>query len=387
MHKITAIKMAVLALMLLPALVLACAPRPEPAPVAASPPARGASSKPAWEQEWDRTLGAARKEGQVTIYETYGAEWRVAMNEVMEKKYGITVSTVTGKSMEIGERILREQRNKLYQADVIAVISSSAFLDIYQSAGVLQSFEPMLILPEVIDPKAWAGGKLNWFDPDTKTLLWFREMVSAPVLINTDMVKPQEMKVWDDLLSPKWKGKMILSDPAIGGAGKVVMTMLAYAIKDWNYIDRLVKQEPNVQRDYRLMAEWVSRARYPIAIGPGKGEVAQFKQAGAPIQLVNFEDGSITGSGSGSLAVPNGSPHPNAAKVFINFLLSKEGQNITARVGGYPSARVDVPTDFLDPEVVRRPGIKYFSTEDRGYLQKLDEITRRLAEVMKQLSK
>ncbi|MBI4330543.1 MAG: extracellular solute-binding protein [Chloroflexi bacterium] len=376
MQKLTVVVVSVLLV------ALACAPPAPPAPVVAPEVGLVLSEKPAWERDWEATVAAARKEGEVTAYVSYGPDWRLAMNEVMEKRYGITVNTLTGKAQVIAERVIKEQQNKLYQADVLSAISSGVFMDTYQAAGVLQPFERMLILPEVVDGKAWFGGKLNWFDPDTRTLLWYRDFVSAPILINTELVRPEEMKVWDDLLNPKWKGKIAMIDPIISGSGQTTLTMLAYAIKDWGYIDRLLAQQPSIQRDYRLVTEWVARGKTPILIGPGKEEAYQMMTQGAPIKLVNFQDGSITSGGSGSVAVPRNNPHPNATRVFINFLLGKEGQTITAKIGGYASARVDVPTDFLDPEVVRQPGTRYYSTSDMDYLQKLGDINRRIKQAV-----
>jgi len=142
-----------------------------------------------------------------------------------------------------------------------------------------------------------------------------------------------------------------------------------------------LKQEPVIQRDYRLMSEWIARGKYPIMVGPQKGEAQGFIDAGAPVKYVNLTDGVISTFGAGTIATLRGAPHPNAAKVFINYLLTQEGQTLTAKSGGFPSARVDVPTDFLDPSTLRRPGLKVFSTDSKDYLDKVDAINARLKQV------
>lgn len=341
------------------------------------------ATKPAWQADWETTLAAARKEGEVTVYTTYGAEWRTAMSEAMSKKYGITFNVLTGRSDELMERIGREQQNKLYQADSIQAISGKRyFVEAQQLKEIFPSLEKTLVLPEVLDTKAWVDNKFPWVDTDTKNLVFWRDYLSVPIIINTDMVNPQEMASWDSLLDPKWKGKMVLSDPTIAGAANSVITVLLWGIKDWGYLDRLLKQEPVIQRDYRLMSEWVARGKYAIMIGPRKEEAQVFIDAGAPIKYMNFSDGVITTFGAGTIANLKGSPHPNAAKVFVNFLLTQEGQTLTAKVGGFPSARLDVPTDFLDAATLRRPGMKAFSTDSSDYLQKVDDINKRLKQTV-----
>ncbi|MBI4331893.1 MAG: extracellular solute-binding protein [Chloroflexi bacterium] len=386
------INVAIVGLLLFAVSLQGCGSQPELTRTPAAGPKEGTpalSTKPAWEKEWEDTLGAARKEGEVTVYTTYGPAWRVAMSELMSKEYGIVFNVLYGRSDELMERIWREQRNKLYQVDAVQAISSKRYIaEGEQLATILQPLEQMLVLPEVLDPKAWVVGKIPWADPVTKNMLFWRDALAVPLMVNTDMVGPQEIKVWDDLLNPKWKGKIILSDPTIGGNANSVMTMLAWSIKGWDFVNRLLQQEPIVLRDYRLMAEWVARAKYPIMIGPRQEEVQEFIGLGAPVKYVNFQDGIITTYGAGTIAVVKGSPHPAAAKIFLNFLLSKEGQTLTAKLGGYPSARVDVPNaDFLDPATLRQPGMKAFSSEDVEYMRNLDQTNQKLKQLLAPLMK
>ncbi|MBI4332825.1 MAG: extracellular solute-binding protein [Chloroflexi bacterium] len=384
------VSIAVIAFMLVAVAALACAPGPGPTPAPATGPVRTApaSTKPAWEREWEDTLSAARKEGEITVYTTYGPDWRVAMNEAMSKKYGIAFSVLSGRSDEILARILKEQQARVYQADAMQAIPGNRYYnEAEQWEAVFQHLEKMLVLPEVTDPGAWVGGKIPWVDPDRKTLIFWRDYLSVPVIINTNLVSAQDLKTWDDLLNPKWKGKIILSDPTLAGASNTVMTMLASSIKDWDFVNRLLAQEPSVQRDYRLMTEWIAQGKYAIMIGPRKEEAQSFINAGAPVRYVNFEDGLITTFGAGTIAVLKGNPHPNATRIFLNFLLSKEGQTVTAKVGGFPSARVDVPTDFLDPATLRKPGMKSFSDASKEHLQQFSATNRRLREVMQPLLK
>ncbi|MBI4331892.1 MAG: ABC transporter substrate-binding protein [Chloroflexi bacterium] len=371
---------------------LACGGSPPPTgqpPTAATPTDSTAAGKPAWERDWEQTLTTARKEGSVTMYTTQGAEFRNALNEAMTKKYSIAVESLTGRSDEIGERILREQRTRLNNADVLIAISTTNF-EMYQREGLLQPLEKTLILPEVLDLKAWYRGQFTWLDvgPGEKTTLAFRESVNPPILINTSLVKAGELKSWNDLLDRKWKGKILMTDPTVGGAGQKTMTTLAYGIMNWDFIKALLQQEPTVLRNDRLATEWIAQGKFPILIGPMKGMVFQFTQAGAPIEYFTPSEGTYTSLGAGTIALVKGNPHPNAAKILLNYLLTKEGQTITAETTGYQSLRLDVPSDKIDPDTVRQPGAKYFSPDtDKGFRENQDDLGRQVVKIFQDYMK
>ncbi|MBI4331728.1 MAG: extracellular solute-binding protein [Chloroflexi bacterium] len=378
MQRIT--KIGMVALTLLAIMMLACAPRSEPAPVpAAKDSAPTQSAKPGWEQEWERTLVAARKEGQLNFYSGYNAEFRQAMAEAMATKYSIKMESVTGSTEDVVARVLSESRSRVDYADVQTFSTTSAPL--LQSGGVFQPLEKSLILPEVVDPKNWYRGQLTWLDPDEKKMIAWRESATPSIVINTDLVKPEEMSSWDRVLDPKWKGKILMQDPTASGAGQRIMTWLIYAIKNRDFVNAFVKQEPEIQRGDRLLVEWVARGRFPILIGGNNSQVYQFMQARSPLKYAIPTEGAYTTLGDGCVAILKNSPHPNAAKVFINFFLSKEGQTITTRKMGNQSLRVDVPTDHMDPAVVRQPGTKYFSAVDKGYLEKEPELKKEVTEI------
>ncbi len=130
----------------------------------------------------------------------------------------------------------------------------------------------------------------------------------------------------------------------------------------WHYIC--------LQRDNRLMVEWVARGKYPLNIGARDEEVREFSSSGAPISQAIRSEGTYLTGGNGFVSLAKGAPHPNAAKIFINFLLSKEGQAISSKATGSQSARIDVPTDYLDPTAQRQRGVKYFDALGEEFARK-----------------
>ncbi|MBI4330955.1 MAG: extracellular solute-binding protein [Chloroflexi bacterium] len=379
----------VTSILLLSVVLLACAKEPAVPQQPGTPtgkPGAGTAAKPDWEQDWERTLTEAKKEGRVTVYTGYGAPWRTALGEAMQSQFGVTVEPLSGRSEEMAERIMREQRNKAYQADV-AVLGSPTFTQIFQNQGVLQPLDRAFILPEVADPKLWWDNRIPYFDPGEKTGLSFYLYVKASVTFNANIVKPDELRSWKDLLNPRWKGKILLDDPTIGGGGQTAMMMLAYGIMDWDFVRALAKQEPAISRDGRLIVEWVAREKYPLAIDGASEVLYNWIKEGVPLKQIIPSEGGYMISGIGNVFLPQGAPHPNAAKVFLNFLLSKEGQTLSSIATGHHSARVDVPTDHLDPINVRQPGMKLVSAVDQEFLRKADEYVKGVVEIFRPLVK
>ncbi len=376
----------VLAAMLLPLVLVSCGPQPTATPNTPSPKITTAevTAKPAWETDWERTLAAAKKEGKVVIYTTNNGNWRQAFDEALSKQYGIGVDTVVGRGEELIERATREQSSGVNFADIL--FTSVTFIQgIPQLAGLIDNLERELILPEVTDPKGWWSGTLPWFDQSTKTALGTRLYLSPPMIVNTDLVRPEEINSWSDLLHPKWKGRILLADPTVGGGANVTMGMLIYKIKDMDFVKLLAKQEPIISRDRRIVVEWVARGKNPVSIGPGKEVVLEFMDAGAPIKYVVPSEGAQLTSGSGFVTVLKNRSHPNAARVFANFFLSRQGQALNSRILGMQSTRTDVPTDFLPPILVRQPGGKYFADVDKEYIEKQPQLMTQVTDIFKPL--
>ncbi len=251
--------------------------------------------------------------------------------------------------------------------------------------GAADPLDSVLTLPEVLDKKAWWGGDYIWVDPSHFHMM-FLALPRAPLTINTDYVKSDDIKSYRDLLVPKWKGKITCFDPTISGAGREIFALLG-DVMGKDYLKQLGDQQPVITRDRRLPMEWVARGKYPIGIGIGPDVQLEFKNLGAPTRTVTPAEGTfISGSGGGVLLM-NKAPNHNAAQVFVNWLLSREGQTAASKAYGGQSAREDVPTDFLDPEVIRQPGVKYKPTFDLAYLREADSYAKIAQEMWAPLMK
>lgn len=321
-------------------------------------------AKAGWEEEWNRVLALAKKEGRIVVYTTAGTEARTVLVPSFQEKYGIQAEFVMGKGAEIGQKLLSERKAGINLADVYVGGATTQITQL-QPAGVLAVTEDALILPEVKDPKAWWSGSLLWVDSKHRSLA-FSAFTLPAYAINTTMVKPEELKSYRDLLNPKWKGKITLNDPTLAGIGEQGMSFVLEILKV-DFLKDLVKQEPVIVRDQRLQVEWLAHGKYPLALFCKSDPIAEFQKAGAPIkELLPAEGQALTG-GTGNLSLIDQSPHPNASRVFINWLLGREGQTLYSKAVLVQSAREDIPTDFLDPVKMRVPGMKYvwIQTEER----------------------
>ncbi|MDP3955377.1 MAG: extracellular solute-binding protein, partial [bacterium] len=315
--------------------------------------------KEAWKVKWDHLIKEAKKEGVLAIYSTAGAEVRNGIARPLQEKFGLRLEYVSGKGAEISQRLNSERRAGIYLADIY-IGGTSTLLNQLKPAGILDPLEPEMFLPEVLDPIVWYGGGIRWRDKD-KSAISFLTYVIPPLVINTTLVSPNEIKSYRDLLNPKWKGKMIQNDPTVAGIGLTFFRIIGGQIMGYDYMKELVKQEPLILRDQRLQVEWVAQGKYAIAVAPTQEIVTYFKDSGAPLAYVLPVEGGWVAAGSGNIALVNRAPHPNAARLAINWLLTREAQIPIRKAMGVSSARLDVPTEGLDPATLIKPGIKYIA--------------------------
>ena len=328
---------------------------------------------PDWEADWTKALDAAKKEKRLHIYGVASTSVRTALAKEVASQYGIEVDFVTARGSELVEKVSSERRAGMYLADVYLGGATTPIAD-FKPKGFLDPMKPLLILPEVTDPKLWYGGNLYFSDKE-------KQYVACPILtasnnylsVNTDLVKPGEIRSYKDLLNPRWKGKIIINDPTIAGAGSRWFAVVADRFMGLDYMREMVKQEPVIIRDQRLQVEGLARGKYAIAIGVQPDIQGEFIKAGAHIETIIPAEGAWLGGGPGLIAYFNRAPHPHASKIFVNWFLSKEGQTVYSKTARAESARLDVPTDHLDKGDLRTPGVKYFVSEDEDFLMKKRE--------------
>ncbi len=346
-------------------------------------PAQGllAAEVEGWKSEWARTIEAAKKEGQLSAYG--GTEiTHPDIISAFNKDYPeINVAAVTGRAADLTARILAERRAEKYLPDVIAS-GPNAPRTLYL-AKVLDPIAPALILPEVTDQTKWYDGKHWYADPENRYIFIFEGSVSTTGLaVNTKLMSPNEITSYWDLLQPKWKGKILVMDPR--GAALPTPVLMLYYDPDVGpeFLRTLFgKMDVTLFRDRSQGTNWLAVGKFPVCFYCRDLDLAQ--KQGLPVAEVPpaqmREGGTIGGGSSSVLALINRAPHPNAARLFINWYLSRQGQMVWQRVMNSKevepsdSMRIDIPKGDVLPEARRADGRKYrvVGFLDPGPLQQL----------------
>ena len=294
-------------------------------------------------QSWEQIVAAGKKEGKVVVAVSPSAELRQGIEETFKKRFGIDAELSPGAGGGQVRKIVEESKAGVSYFDLM-VGGTTSTVDLLEY-GVLQPVGPSLIVPEVKDAKHWWGGHM-YADTAKQFIYSPLAYMTESVWYNKTHVKPAEIRSYDDLLHPRWKGKISFHDPRVAGSGSGVWSFL-WLIKGETYLEKLVKQDLLVLADRRQVADVVAKGKVYIGIGSAYFSYLPFIKAGLPVDALVPEEGSQGSHGSGNIVVVKNHSRPNAAKVFVNWLLSKEGQEIFTKAMGQATRRLDVDTKWL----------------------------------------
>ena len=319
-----------------------------------------------WEKKWKETLEEARKEGRVVVNGPADPVLRQKLPARFKKKFGVAVEWISGQgSSTTAQRLLTERRVGITTVDVFFAGIQTMSTILYRRK-VLDPIKPVLILPEVVDPSKWKAGKLWFVDPDEKYILRLVNNVSSLLAINTKYVKPEQFRSIKDLINPRWKGKIAVDDPTVpgGGSNKAAILYLQFGEE---FIKKLyIDQKPGFSRNRRQIADWLARGTYFISPGGvGGSAIKRLQDEGFPVKSIyRLADasGSLSAGSGGLIALVNNAPHPNAARVFVNWVASKEGLELMARAQLNATTRNDIDESFLSKEQIPVPGVNYFDS-------------------------
>ena len=325
-----------------------------------------------FEQEWAKLIAAAKQEGKVAVA-SGGAPSRQyrPVVDVFQKKFGVTVEVSTGNATDTVNRVLAERKAGKYIMDV-ALISSRENNQRLVPSEALIPFAPLLIHPEVLDKSPWYGGRYWFSDKESKYAFIYHVSKEDryETWYNTDKIKEAEIttiKKQADFFDPRWKGK-------IGGQGMGDPSGLRQMIDSYFEPDRgqkwvrtyLLDAGITFSDDRRILETWLTGGRFPLqAVATGSEDLIALAKKGIPIKQIFLpkQVALIRAGGSGCcISAFANAPHPNAAKLFVNWFLSKEGQTLTHTMIpniDRSSLRNDIPLGEVVPEQRRVPGVEY----------------------------
>jgi len=348
---------------------------------------RSAQAQSDWQSEWENTLQAAKKEGRLVLH--VSESYEPIFSEFQKKFPAIKVITVSGRGSQIAQRVLAERRAGKFLADLYLSGSGTPYRHFYQR-GILDPIEPVLILPEVVDKSKWWRGEHFYHDDEGKYILAFNGVPQSYFAYNTKLVTSNQINSYWDFLDPKWKGKIISLDPTMGGAVSGVLTFIYHNPKlGEKFLRRfLTEMDLTATRDGRQLVNWLAVGKFSISAlaPPSRVGIYDAQKQGLPVNIFdsrNFKEGIPLSTSSGNVAFFNKAPHPNAAKLAINWLLSREGQIIYQKVNrDKNSLRIDIPKDDVLPHVRREKGVDYQILAGPG-LKDMSSVMKVIREVWK----
>jgi iron(III) transport system substrate-binding protein len=314
----------------------------------------------AQDEDWSKVVAEAKKEGRLVLYTAYvGQKSTKEIAAAFEKKYGIPVEVLEGRASEIRERVRVEQSAGRYAADVM--FTSEGQTKLYDR-------EDKTVAPLPMTP-ARAGVKKEFH-----LQVPMASVMSIPygILINTNIVKPaDEPKTWVDVADPKWKGKILGDDPRAAGGG-FLWYFVTYNAFGEDYHKKLAENAPVFNRDQRESHRRVARGEYALYLPMILPDALSLK--GLPVKTIVPPEG-VPYVLYGNIMLKN-APHPNAAKLYIDFLQTREPQLIYAQSGhGYVIEGIekDIPEDV-------RPisGVKLLGTSDPDKQNEMIELGKKI---------
>ena len=321
------------------------------------------------QQRWDGVLDTATREGEINVHGGPGRVYGQVLTEGFRKQYPNIKLNFTGLSgRDAIPKVMREREAGIYAWDVY-VGGTPSILQTLKPVGTFAPLRPVLALSEVVDDQAWFGGlDAGWMDSEKRLTLGFEYTSSPIVVVNWDFVSKDSLTTFADLLKPEFANKIVWDDPRLPGQGvHSAQTMLINFGRD--YLTNIFANQKIVYTvNPRQNAEWVVRGQYPIGIATSVEELAPFRLQGLGKSIGIFIGDMKTltaGPGFGTVSLVDRAPHPAAAAVYINWLLSRQGQSEWTRTG-HNTRRTDVAP--ISPETFPEKGVTYVDTQSESQI-------------------
>lgn len=294
-----------------------------------------------------RLLENAKKEGSVVVYTSLNLKDSVPIVEAFEKKYGVKAVLWRASSEKVVQRSLTETRAGRYAADIyetngpeMEILHREKLLADFHSPGIKD------IPPSTIPAhRQWIPDRFNFFT----------------IAYNTKLVKPEDVpNSYEDLLAPKWLGRLGLEGGDTDWFGAVIKSMGEE--KGVAFFRGLAKNRPEIRTGHTLIAELVASGEIPLAAAIYNHNAERLVEKGAPIK---WKPLAPTFGRPNAIGVSKRAPNPHAAMLFVDFMLSREGQELLKARNRVPASKLvptklnDFPFQMIDPVIVLDEGQKW----------------------------
>lgn len=294
-----------------------------------------------------RLIENARKEGSVVVYTSLNLKDAVPIVDAFEKKYGVKAVLWRASSEKVVQRALTETRAGRFAADIYE--TNGPEMEILHREKLLADFYSPGIkdIPAESIPahRQWIPDRFNFFT----------------IAYNTNLVKPEDVpNTYEDLLAPKWLGKLGLEGGDTDWFGAVIKSMGEE--KGVAFFRRLAQNKPEIRTGHTLIAELVASGEIPLAAAIYNHNAERLVEKGAPIK---WKPLAPTFGRPNAIGVSKRAPNPHAAMLFVDFMLSREGQELLKARNRVPASKQvttklnDFPFQMIDPVIVLDEGQKW----------------------------
>ncbi|MEX0729810.1 MAG: substrate-binding domain-containing protein [Aquisalimonadaceae bacterium] len=293
---------------------------------------------------WEEVVAAAEREGKVTIIGPPVQPHRDTIMGFEEAYPNIRVEYTGMAPPQFEARLNAERGAGRYLWDILISGMSSTVYERQIPQGWFDPLRPVVVLPEVLDDENWVGGfEAGFLDEKGKYIYAFSAERSGNVGFDTNRVDADSFS-YETLLDPRWRGQIAMLDPRGRGPGSVAFRQIVVALGEDGAKKLLKEQDVVLAESPRQVTEWAVRGTYPITVGLTLTDLTIFQGRGIGENIAIYEDpqGFLL-TKWGNVALMNGAPNPNASKVFVNWLLTREAQKQWSSTGYVNSRRMDVP--------------------------------------------
>ena len=316
---------------------------------------------------WTKLVAAANEEGEIVIIvppssmhrDFLAREWPKAFSKIKLSQ----TSVAPGQQFA---RLSLERGAGKYLWDLVFTGSDNAFQ--LRDAGMLDPIKPEFVLADVKNSETWGGWDEAFADTAATYVFTSRTFLKMPFynakLLSPDKVKSDGTKIF---LDPVLKKKVIWDDPAFGGSGRTFAPVMLRLLGE-DGLRQFVSEQVVFVTQMSDLVDRMARGQYIMSLGPVlTGLLDRYRDAGVPLDIRPLgnrpELGAYANTGASNIVVLKDRPHPNAARVFLNWYLSKSVEAALAKEMGEDTRRTDVPQQ-VEPAQQRLPGVKYYEAQN-----------------------
>ena len=354
---------------------------PAPTPPPAEPTATPTPALSAFEVEWEALKAAARAEGKLQLVSGNSSSRALVppVREAFGEQFGIEVTITGGSGSQHAPRIAAERQAGRYEVDIV-ILGRSTVGPRLAEPGFMTPIDEQLIHPDVLDLSKWWGERFWYREPEgvePKYSLAFAVKASQNPIeptYNTDRVTEADIaginSVWD-FFDDRWKGEIISLSPLDTGASGTIHVVYAHPEMGPEWLARFYDKDFGVTfvGDVRTIVDSIALGgghSFSIFDQGASSAILALKNEGLPVDIwtKNLKEGGVfrTTSSLAWIGMMDQAPNPNAAKLFLNWFLTQEGQSAYHTMSTSPpnpSLRLDVPPGETLPQERIEDGVSY----------------------------